>query len=99
MHTLALPITDVISNIFKGADLDSQIAVAARTTAIALASSTLPAARDAVTTRTVGTLHAYRKHCASSSSQVGCTAASRAEEHVSLNEVWVELWRLSGMWR
>jgi protein transport protein SEC24 len=30
LHTLALPTTDLISNVFKGADLDAQIAVMVR---------------------------------------------------------------------
>lgn len=70
VQTLALPITDSIGQVFKGADLDAQVSLISRQVAINLPSSGLTASKDQLTTRTVNTLYAYRKYCATSSSPV-----------------------------
>ncbi len=70
VHTVAMPVTDSISAMFKQADLDAQITVMARRLAASLPGGTLASARDGTTATTVTTLAAYRKHCASTSSAV-----------------------------
>ncbi|MEW5312483.1 MAG: hypothetical protein WDW38_004115 [Sanguina aurantia] len=70
VQTLALPVTDSISNVFKGADLDAQICAIGRRLAAAMPGQPLLASRESVTTSTVAVLHAYRKYCASQSSSV-----------------------------
>jgi len=70
VHTLALPITDNISTVFKGADLDAQISTISRRLAASLPGTTLGAARESITSNTVATLAAYRKYCAANSSAV-----------------------------
>lgn len=70
VSTLALPVVDNMSAVFKAADLDSQIHVMARRLAISLPGGTLGMARETATNSTVNTLYAYRKFCATSSSAV-----------------------------
>lgn len=70
VHTLALPITDSISTVFKGADLDTYTLQLSRKVAGALPGGTLAGLRDTVTNGVVATLHAYRKYCAANSSEV-----------------------------
>ncbi|GIL50904.1 hypothetical protein Vafri_6870 [Volvox africanus] len=71
VHTLSLPVTDNISTVFKGADLDAQICTLGRRVATALAGQqTLGACRELVSTAVVATLYSYRRNCASSSSAV-----------------------------
>ncbi|KAL6760997.1 hypothetical protein V8C86DRAFT_991602 [Haematococcus lacustris] len=70
IHTLALPVTDNISTVFKGADLDTYTCHLTRRLAGALQGMTLAAARESITSAVVSSLHAYRKYCASNSSAV-----------------------------
>ncbi|KIY91240.1 hypothetical protein MNEG_16724 [Monoraphidium neglectum] len=56
--------------VFKGADLDAQLSVLARQVATTLPGATFAAAKDAVMSRSIATLAAYRKFCATSSSAV-----------------------------
>lgn len=71
VHTLALPITDNVSTVFKGADLDAQIcSLGRRLTTALMGQQTLGTCRELVTSTCVATLHSYRKYCASSSSAV-----------------------------
>ncbi|KXZ55308.1 hypothetical protein GPECTOR_3g442 [Gonium pectorale] len=71
VHTLALPITDNISTVFKGADLDAQIcSLGRRVSSSLLGQATLGACRELVSAAVVATLYAYRRYCASSSSAV-----------------------------
>ncbi|GLC37974.1 hypothetical protein PLESTF_000604900 [Pleodorina starrii] len=71
VHTLALPVTDNISTVFKGADLDAQICSLGRRVSTALAGQqTLGACRELVSSAVVATLYSYRRYCASSSSAV-----------------------------
>ena len=67
MHTLGLPTTEVLGTTFRGADLETQLAVTARRMAAALPAGTLIAARESVTAATVNILHSYRRHCATAS--------------------------------
>ena len=72
VHTLALPVVGALAGLFRAADLDTVVAVAARRAARDLlrgTSSPSPAAlRERATSDTVGVLHAYRRYCASNSS-------------------------------
>ncbi|GFR39599.1 hypothetical protein Agub_g59 [Astrephomene gubernaculifera] len=71
VHTLALPVTDNISTVFKGADLDAQICTLGRRVASALlGQQTLGACREMVSSTVVATLYGYRRYCAASSSAV-----------------------------
>jgi len=70
VHTLALPVTDNVANVFKGADLDAYMCYLSRRVASTLPGATLAATRDMVTSTIVNTLLAYRKYCASNSSSV-----------------------------
>jgi protein transport protein SEC24 len=70
VHTLALPVSDSISTVFKSADLDAQLAVLVRQTAIQVPGSALNVVKDTVISKAVSTLHAYRRYCATSSSSV-----------------------------
>ncbi|GFH20962.1 uncharacterized protein HaLaN_18173 [Haematococcus lacustris] len=74
IHTLALPVTDNISSVFKGADLDTYTCHLTRRLAGALQGMTLAAARESITSAVVSSLHAYRKYCASNSSAGGVEA-------------------------
>ncbi|KAK9832002.1 hypothetical protein WJX81_007680 [Elliptochloris bilobata] len=68
VHTLGLPVAAKLTHVFKGADLDAQMALLARSVAAKLPGGTLAAAREAVTGAAVGVLAAYRRYCASQSS-------------------------------
>lgn len=46
MHTLGLPVAGKLTHVFKGADLDAQLAVLARGVASKLPGGTLAAARE-----------------------------------------------------
>lgn len=71
VHTLALPVSDNISTVFKGADLDAQICTLGRRVASSLVGQQpLGACREMVSSAVVATLYAYRRYCASSSSAV-----------------------------
>eukprot|EP00798_Chlamydomonas_sp_ICE-L_P028228 gene28228-31329_t len=68
VHTIAIPISDNMSTIFKAADLDSQIAIIGRRLAATLPGTSLSSARESITNQSVAILAAYRKYCASNSS-------------------------------
>lgn len=70
VSTLALPVSDAMGAVFKGADLDSQVLAMARGAALALPGGTFAAAKEAVLGRAIATLAAYRRYCATSSSAV-----------------------------
>lgn len=70
VHTLALPVADSMAALFKGSDLDAQLAVLTRQVATGLPGSTLAAGRELVINRVVATLFSYRRYCASVSSNV-----------------------------
>ncbi len=70
VHTLALPVTDSLATVFKGADLDAYTCHLSRRVAGMLPGASIQAVRDMVTNSVVNTLYAYRKHCAANSSTV-----------------------------
>ena len=70
VHTMALPITSVLGNVFRAADLEAQTCDLVRRASQKLLSGTcsLHGAKEAALQTTVSTLHAYRKFCASNNS-------------------------------
>jgi len=68
VHTLAIPCTDVIGTLYRGADLDAQLVHLVRGVAQTLPGGTLANVREAATKTCVNVLHAYRKFCATSTS-------------------------------
>lgn len=69
MHTLGLPTTAVLGSVFRGADLDSQIAWSSRSAAASVANAgSLLSVREAIQKGTVDCLLSYRKNCATASS-------------------------------
>lgn len=68
VHTLALPVAASLGTTFRGADLDAQFALMARKMALQLPQHHLMTAREHVTSSCVGSLFAYRKYCANTSS-------------------------------
>eukprot|EP00775_Hariotina_reticulata_P004086 gene4086-4333_t len=70
ISTLALPTSDQMGAVFKGADLDSQLATLTRQVAASLPGNTSHAAKELILNRITSILAAYRKYCATSSSSV-----------------------------
>lgn len=70
ISTLALPVSDQMGAVFKGADLDSQLANMTRQVACTLPGGTSAGAKELILGRITATLAAYRKYCATSSSTV-----------------------------
>lgn len=70
ISTLALPVSDQMNSVFKGADFDSHLASLTRQVAVTLPGGTSAAAKDVILSRITATLTAYRKYCATSSSSV-----------------------------
>ncbi|OUS46498.1 protein transport protein Sec24-like CEF [Ostreococcus tauri] len=70
VHTIALPVTSVLGQLFRSADLDAQSNWAVRRAADKLltGNGTLAAAKDASLQQCISTLFAYRKFCASNNS-------------------------------
>ena len=70
VHTLALPISSVLGNIFRASDLEAQTCDMIRKSAAKLLTGTcsLALAKEQALTVTVNTLYAYRKFCASNNS-------------------------------
>ena len=70
VHTLALPVSSVLGNIFRASDLEAQTCDLIRRSAAKLlaGNASLASAREAALHTTVNTLHAYRKFCASNNS-------------------------------
>ena len=70
VHTLSLPISSVLGNLFRAADLDAQSCDLVRKSATKLLTGacSLFAAKEVALTTTVNTLYAYRKFCASNNS-------------------------------
>eukprot|EP00798_Chlamydomonas_sp_ICE-L_P015089 gene15089-21144_t len=60
VHTLALPISDNATSVFKAADLDSQIVNMARRLAMGLPHASLVGGRESITTSMCMTLASYR---------------------------------------
>ena len=71
VHSMGLPVTRSLGSLFRGADLEIYMGYLARQAAAGMASKSLSQMRDAINKAATGTLVAYRKHCASSSSSSG----------------------------
>ncbi|XP_006663994.3 protein transport protein Sec24-like CEF [Oryza brachyantha] len=65
---LSLPCTNVLSNLFRYADLETQFTYVVKQAANAIPSTPLSQVRDQVTNTCINILQSYRKHCASVSS-------------------------------
>lgn len=70
VSTLAVPVSDQMGAVFKGADLDSQLAALTRQVAINLPGGTFFSSKELILNRITAILAAYRKYCATSSSAV-----------------------------
>ena len=68
VHTLSLPVTEVLGNLYRGADLETQTAFMIKDAARSVGSKPFKTLREKCVERTVEILFAYRKFCASSSS-------------------------------
>ncbi|KAI4357332.1 hypothetical protein L6164_001288 [Bauhinia variegata] len=66
--TLSLPVTSMLSNLFRAADLDTQFCCFLKQAAIEIPSRPLPLVREQVTNLCINALFAYRKFCATVSS-------------------------------
>ncbi len=71
VHSMGLPVSRSLGSVFRGADLEIYMGYLARQAAAGMASKSLSQLRDAINKAATGTLVAYRKHCASSSSSSG----------------------------
>ncbi len=71
VHSMGLPVSRSLGSVFRGADLEVYMGYLARQTAAGMASKSLCHLRDKINKAATGTLVAYRKHCASSSSSSG----------------------------
>uniref|UniRef100_A0A0D9XYX3 Zinc finger Sec23/Sec24-type domain-containing protein n=1 Tax=Leersia perrieri TaxID=77586 RepID=A0A0D9XYX3_9ORYZ len=65
---LSLPCTNVLSNLFRYADLETQFTYVVKQAANAIPSTPLSQVKDQVTSTCINILQSYRKHCASVSS-------------------------------
>ncbi|GAA6061825.1 hypothetical protein JCM10212_001131 [Sporobolomyces blumeae] len=68
VHNIAVPVTSLVNNVFRYADMDTTIAVIAKESVGQTSSKSLRIVREILTESCVKTLLAYRKHCASSTS-------------------------------
>ncbi|KAE9611541.1 putative von Willebrand factor, type A, Zinc finger, Sec23/Sec24-type, sec23/Sec24, trunk [Lupinus albus] len=66
--TLSLPVTSMLSNLFRAADLDTQFCCFLKQAANEVPTKPLPLVREQVTTLCINALFAYRKYCATVSS-------------------------------
>ncbi|KAL5061432.1 hypothetical protein RYX36_023169 [Vicia faba] len=66
--TLSLPITSMLSNLFRAADLDTQFRCFLKQAASKIPSKPLPLVREQVTNLSTNALYSYRKFCATVSS-------------------------------
>ncbi|GAA6019532.1 hypothetical protein JCM11491_001327 [Sporobolomyces phaffii] len=68
VHNIAVPVTSLVNNVFRYADMDTTIAVIAKEAITQTNNKSLRIVREILTESCVKTLLAYRKHCASSTS-------------------------------
>ncbi|XP_057422859.1 protein transport protein SEC24 C-like isoform X2 [Lotus japonicus] len=66
--TLSLPVTSMLSNLFRAADLDTQFCCFLKHAATEVPSKPLPLVREQVTNLCINALFSYRKFCATVSS-------------------------------
>lgn len=71
VHTLTLKCSKDLSEVFRGADMDSLLAVMAKLGARDAISMPLPAVRDKLTSLTCAILACYRRHCTAANSGSG----------------------------
>ena len=63
MHNLALPTTQLLGQVFKGADLDTQTNLAARRVCRDIPGGTLASCQDQLLRQCINQLFSYRKNC------------------------------------
>jgi protein transport protein SEC24 len=68
VHSLALPVTRSLGSVFRGADLEIYMGYLARQAASMMPGKSIRQVKDMLNKAATGTLVAYRKHCATSSS-------------------------------
>ncbi|GAA5909830.1 hypothetical protein JCM6882_002689, partial [Rhodosporidiobolus microsporus] len=68
VHNISVPVSSLISNVFRAADLDTTITQITKDAISQTSNKSLRQVRDALTEACVRSLLAYRKHCASSTS-------------------------------
>ncbi|GAA5958456.1 hypothetical protein JCM21900_001476 [Sporobolomyces salmonicolor] len=68
VHNMAVPVTSLVNNVFRFADMDTTIAYIIKEAIAQTSSKSLRQVREQLTESCVKTLLAYRKHCASSTS-------------------------------
>ncbi|GER54182.1 transport Sec24 family protein [Striga asiatica] len=68
VSTLSLPCTNMLSNLFRAADLDTQFACMLKQAAAEIPSAPLAQVRDQATNVCINILYSYRKFCATVSS-------------------------------
>ncbi|GAA5993798.1 hypothetical protein JCM5350_007675 [Sporobolomyces pararoseus] len=68
VHNIAVPVTSLVNNVFRYADMDTTIALIAKESITQTNNKSLRIVREILTESCVKTLLAYRKHCASSTS-------------------------------
>ncbi|XP_068661634.1 protein transport protein SEC24 C-like [Aristolochia californica] len=68
VHTLSLPCTTVLSNLFRAADLDAQFSCILKQASNEIPTTPLAQIKEQVINLCINILHAYRKYCATVSS-------------------------------
>ncbi|KAG9454824.1 hypothetical protein H6P81_007728 [Aristolochia fimbriata] len=68
VHTLSLPCTSVLSNLFRAADLDAEFCCMLKQASNEIPITPLPQIKEQVMNLCINILHAYRKYCATVSS-------------------------------
>ncbi|SCV67581.1 BQ2448_5192 [Microbotryum intermedium] len=68
VHNLAVPVTSLLANVFRFADMDTTLTYVTKEAVTQTATKSLRQVRDQLTELCVKALLAYRKHCASSTS-------------------------------
>ncbi|XP_047337442.1 protein transport protein Sec24-like At4g32640 [Impatiens glandulifera] len=68
VSTLSLSCSSVLSNLFRGADLDTQFTCFLKQAAIEIPTTPLIQVREKVMNLCINILHSYRKHCSTTSS-------------------------------
>ncbi|GMH37330.1 hypothetical protein BSKO_05203 [Bryopsis sp. KO-2023] len=71
VNTVAVSVTGNISQIYRGADLESYLNYIARKMSISLPGNTLHGTKEGITVGCVNVLHAYRKYCATPMTSTG----------------------------
>lgn len=83
VHTLSLPVTEVLGNLYRGADLEAQTAFLMRDAARGTGSSAFKLLRERTFERTTNILFAYRKCACDVCSRCCCSAARETFSPIS----------------